>query len=269
MEGPNGDPVETSERRPVRHWGMMPSLRAYLVRVGIDQAFGGWNAPADPLTNDFVYVPIPEGSRQRARLATPYELVHPALARFADAHRDAPPRAVQLPAELARANMHLDPDFEALTYGDTERRGRGLADLEAGDILVFYAGLRPVSPSAHTLLYALIGLYRVRDITRLGMIPEARWRENAHTRRADPRVSDVIVRADPRASGRLRTCLPIGEFRDRAYRVTREILDAWGGLSCRDGYLQRSAVPPRILEPARFLAWFERRAPELVNSNNP
>lgn len=244
-------------------------MRASLVRVGIDQAFGGWNAPVDPGTNEFVYVPIPEGSPQRPRLETPYELVRPALAAFADRHRDAPLRAVQLPGALADANMHLDPDFEALTYGDTERRGRGLADLQPGDLLVFYAGLRPISPCAHTLLYALIGLYRVRDVSRLGMVPEARWQENAHTRRADPRASDVIVRADPRASGRLRTCLAVGEFRDRAYRVTRELLEAWGGLSCRDGYLQRSAVPPRILEPARFLTWFERLGPEFVSSNNP
>jgi hypothetical protein len=247
---------------------MMRSMRACLVRVGVDQAFGGWNAPVDPRTNEFVYVSIPETSDQRPGLATPYELVRPALARFAGARADAPPRAVQLPAELARANMHLDPDFGALTYGDTERRGRGLADLGAGDLVVFYAGLRPVSPCPHALVYALIGLYGIAEVVRVGTVPAARWNENAHTRRSDHRPTDVIVRADPRVSGRLRTCLPVGEFRDRAYRVTREVLDAWGGLSCRDGYLQRSAVPPRILDPARFLAWFERRRPQVVSANN-
>lgn len=244
-------------------------MRAYLLRVGIDQAFGGWNAPVDPRTNEFVYVPIPEGSAQRPGLATPYELVRPALARFAEAHPDAPPRAVQLPAALASANMHLDPDFGALTYGDTERRGRGLAGLDGGDLVVFYAGLRPVSPCPHALLYALVGLYRVAEVVRLGAVPATHWHENAHTRRSEHRPADVIVRADPRASGRLRTCLPVGEFRDRAYRVASDVLDAWGGISCRDGYLQRSAVPPRILDPARFLAWLERCRPQLVGANNP
>ena len=33
-------------------------MRAYLVRVGVDQAFGAWNAPIDPRTNEFVYVPV-------------------------------------------------------------------------------------------------------------------------------------------------------------------------------------------------------------------
>jgi hypothetical protein len=165
--------------------------------------------------------------------------------------------------------MHLDPDFGALTYGDTERRGRRLADLDPGEVVAFYAGLRPVTACAHALVYALVGVYRVDDVVRLGTVPPTHWHENAHTRRADPRTTDVIVRADRRASGRLRRCVPIGEFRDRAYRVEKGVLEAWGGLSCRDGYLQRSAVPPRLLEPARFLAWLERRRPELVSSNNP
>lgn len=244
-------------------------MRAYLVRVGADQTFGGWNAPVDPRTNEFVYVPIPEGSPQHPRLRTPYELVRPALARFAEAHPEAPFRAVELPAELARGAMHLDPDFSALTYGDTARRGRSLSDLEPGDVVAFYAGLRPVTACAHALLYAIVGLYRVLEVVRLGSVPPARWHENAHTRRSNPHAMDVIVRAGPRASGRLRRCVPIGEFRDRAYRVEKDVLNAWGGLSCRDGYLQRSAVPPRLLDPARFLAWFERREPELVSSNNP
>ena len=37
-------------------------------------------------------------------------------------------------------------------------------------------------------------------------------------------VSFGVVRAKPESSGRLRRCIPIGEFRDRAYRVNREIL---------------------------------------------
>jgi hypothetical protein len=36
-------------------------MRAYLVRIGVDQAFGGWNAPMNPETREFVYVPIGDG----------------------------------------------------------------------------------------------------------------------------------------------------------------------------------------------------------------
>ncbi len=245
-------------------------MHAYLVRVGIDQAFGRWNAPMDPVTDEFVYVPIPEDREMRPALATPYGQVQPALARFADAHPDAPSRSVQLPQNLISAKMHLDPDFGQLTYGDNGlRRGLPLANLSRDDVIVFYAGLRPVAACQHRLVYALIGLYHVKEVVRLDSVVAPRWSENAHTRCLDHEGSDVIVRAEPGRSGRLRRCIPIGEFRDRAYRVTRGILEAWGGLSCRDGYLQRSAVLPSLLDPLRFMGWFEQQGAELVGTNNP
>lgn len=245
-------------------------MRAFLVRVAVDQAFGGWNGPVDPATNDFVYVPIPEARTMRAALATPYALVQPALARFAETHPRAPLRSVQLPSGLVPANMHLDPDFGHLTYGDGgNRRGKPLVDLNRGALVVFYGGLRPVAACQHRLVYALVGLYRVHEVVRLNSVVEARWSENAHTRCVDHEASDVIVRAQPGSSGRLRRCIPIGEFRDGAYRVTGPILEAWGGLSCRNGYVQRSAVLPRFLAAPRFLRWFEQQRPELVSANNP
>lgn len=245
-------------------------MRGFLVRVGVDQAYGGWNAPMDPDTNEFVYVSIPESRAMRASLETPYSLVEPALARFAEAHPKAPDRTVHLPSDLTAANMHLDPDFSRLTYGDGgSRRGRPLIDLLRDDVVVFYAGLRPVAPCEHRLVYALVGLYRVQEVVRLESVIEARWRENAHTRCVEHEPSDVIVRAQPGCSGRLRRCIPIGEFRDGAYRVTEPILEAWSGLSCRDGYLQRSAVLPSFPDARRFVRWFEQQGPELVSANNP
>jgi len=65
------------------------------------------------------------------------------------------------------------------------------------------------------------------------------------------------VRAKPDISGQLDRCVPIGEWRNRAYRVRQEILDAWGGLSVKDGYIQRSAVPPSFNRPSQFLDWLQ------------
>ena len=224
----------------------------------------------DPDTNEFVYVSIPESRPMRPSLATPYSMVEPALARFAEAHPKAPERSVRLPSLLTAANMHLDPDFGHLTYGDGgNRRGKPLLDLAQDDVVVLYAGLRPVAPCEHRLVYALVGLYRVQQVVRLESVVEARWSENAHTRCVEHEPSDVIVRAQPGCSGRLRRCIPIGEYRDGAYRVTRPTLETWGGLSCRDGYLQRSAVLPSLSDAPRFFRWFELQSPELVNANNP
>jgi len=206
----------------------------------------------------------------RAALATPYILVQPALSRFADTHPAARSRSSQLPSNLTSANMHLDPDFEHLTYGDNGvRRGKELGDLNRGDMLVFYGSLRPVAPCRHRLVYALVGLYRVREVVRLESVAASRWHENAHTRCVDHEGSDVIVRASSVPAAGCDGAFAIGEFRDRAYRLSHGILGAWGGLSCRNGYLQRSAVLPRFLNPQRFFDWFEQQGAELVNSNNP
>jgi hypothetical protein len=235
-------------------------MRGVLVRVGIDQAFGAWNAPVDPQTGEFAYVPIPEGAQRRG-LETWYSDIQPALSRFP---------GVTLPAALASKATHLDPDFTNLTYGDNGiRRGRGLADFGNGDVVAFFAGLRPVRPWRDPLLYALIGVYRVREVVRLETVPSKLWKHNAHTRRVEHRGTDVIVRADASLSGRLRRCIPIGEWRNRAYRIRQDVLEAWGGLSSRDGYVQRSAVPPRLLDPQRFLFWLHHQKPEFIAENNP
>ena len=246
-------------------------MRATLVRIGIDQAYGAWNAPMDPSTNEFVYVPIPEGPRapQHPELATTYGTVVPALSRFAAARPGVSAKLVLLPPELKGATTHLDPDFDELTYGDNgERRGRAIAGFQAGDVIVFYAGLRPVAPCAHRLVYALVGLYRLATVARVADFQRERWHENAHLRRAHARPTDVVVHGKRDGSGRLRRCIPVGEFRNGAYRVTQDLLDAWGGLSCKDGFIQRSAVPPAFLDPARFLNWFESQGPELLAKNH-
>jgi hypothetical protein len=245
-------------------------MNSLLVRVGVDQAYGNWNAPVDPIGLDFVYVPIPEATDRgfNEGLATPYAQVEPALAAFRVAHPEGTNLAT-LPAKLAGRNTHLDPDFARLTYGDVGlRRGKALCDFGPGDVVVFYSGMRPVRPCEHRLLYAIIGVYEVAEIVRAGDVSRARWGENAHTRRADFPSTDVIVRAVPGRSGRLRRCLPIGEFRNRAYRVRPDLLAAWGGISAKDGFLQRSAVPPSFLEPSRFLDWFRQQKPEFVAANN-
>lgn len=248
----------------------MLAMRAALVRVGIDQAYGGWNAPMHPSTNDFVYVPIPEGSTsQHPDMATTYATIEPALCQFAEAHPGAAEDLVSLPAGLKGASTHLDPDFDHLTYGDNgERRGRKVAEFKAGDVIAFYAGLRPVTPCRDRLIYALVGLYRIATVARVADIPRYRWHENAHLRRLHARPTDIVVSAELGVSGRLRHCLPIGEFRSGAYRVTQDLLDVWGGLSCKDGFIQRSAVPPEFLDPARFLYWFEGMGPELLARNH-
>jgi putative DNA base modification enzyme with NMAD domain len=236
-------------------------MNGLLVRVGADLSAGGgsWNGPVDSLSHEFAYVAIPENSLVHRGMEKPYAVLAPTLAKF----------GVNLPSQLRTRHMHLDPDFHWLTYGDQGERAKQLkANLCAGDLIVFYAGLADIRATSG-LVYAVIGLMVVDSFRLAADVPLRDRDGNAHSRRVLAEgAQDIVVAGRPDASGRLRRCLPIGEYRDRAYRVRRDLLDEWGGLSVKDGYLQRSARLPRFLNAPRFLRWFAMQRPSLTQSNN-
>jgi hypothetical protein len=131
-------------------------MKGLLVRVAADKTDDGgrWNAPVDSKSHDFVYVSIREKRQFCSGIATPYNLVVPHLGG----------RWPCLPKWLVRDFMHLDPDFEHLTYRDSGNRANQIREkLRPGDLLVFYAGLKDVRP-APRLVYAIIGLYEIDEI---------------------------------------------------------------------------------------------------------
>jgi hypothetical protein len=140
--------------------------------------------------------------------------------------------------------------------------------LAKGDLIVFYAGLADTA-GAERLVYALVGLLVIDRFVLAVDVPKKDRGVNAHARRIlKSSAQDLIVYGQPGVSGRFEQCLPIGEYRDGAYRVRPEIVKEWGGLSVRGGYVQRSARLPRFLKPERFLRWVERRKPVFLRSNN-
>jgi hypothetical protein len=172
-----------------------------------------------------------------------------------------------LPTPLVGQPTHLDPDFEYLTFGDQGQRGKRIRSLLAsGDLIAFFASLRAIDEPSRQLIYAIIGLYVVEEIVRATSIPRSRWAENAHTRRFAT-DGEIVVRAKPRVSGRLCRCLPIGELRDGAYRVRTDLLQVWGGLDIKNGYIQRSARLPAFQNAEKFYRWFLAQRPELLQRN--
>jgi hypothetical protein len=245
-------------------------MKALLVRIGVDQAYGGWNAPVDA-EGRFVYVPIPEspGTRFHSGLRRCYEEVLPALRAFCERHNRDLGGDLRFPDGLAARAMHLDPDFACLTYGDVGgRRGAGMVGMGEGDLLVFYGGLRPVHECEHRLVYALMGVYVVQEVVPVADVPLELWHTNAHVRKVKRGETDIVVRAKPDVSGRFERCMPIGEWRAGAYRVRNEVLKAWGGLSVKDGFIQRSAVPPAFSNPCKFLGWLGKQKVSLMSRNN-
>lgn len=245
--------------------------RGYLVRIGIDSKYGKWNAPMDPVTNEFVYVPIPESDKFSIRKGMRIEFNNFSrdLNRFGRKLKDVSHVYFELPEELKFRHAHLDPDFRYLTYGDNgRRRGAGVATLEKGDFVVFYSALKPVKRSIHKLVYALVGILVVEKIEKAVEYAEENYYRNAHTRKDKIGEADIIVTGQKDVSGRFEKCIPIGEWRDRAYRVRKDLLYEWGGLSVKNGFIQLSAVPPELIDADKFSKWFNKKKIKLHHENN-
>jgi len=252
-------------------------MRAILIRVGADSTAGGgnWLAPVDIESGRFVYVPIPEKTvafhpvceRRFDEVADP-------LMGFLTEH-DVPLRRWRTRMDAKRGQpMHLDPDFEHLTYGDNgDRRGSVLRDFEPNDLIVFYSAFRPIRPADH-LVYAMVGVYVVDEVVFAPSVEDARRRENAHTRKEDRAPGDIVVRARLGVSGRCERCIPIGEKRDRSnYYLRPEVEAAWGGLMKADNsprkssWLNMSGSMPLLGNPAGFAEWWASKNVPLVRRN--
>jgi len=112
--------------------------RAVAINVGANTSLPGFRGPIHP-DGSFVYVPIPER-----------EPVDEPVPTYADL--DLP---IDVPEEHRDTPVHLDPEFgeyvrcERYTYGDEHGvKAAPLLDLDAGDIVCFYATLATVDHGA-------------------------------------------------------------------------------------------------------------------------
>jgi hypothetical protein len=256
---------QTSQEKSLSKQEACKEPQGILVRVGADFSYGGTHSPGNAENRRFVYVPIPEKeSRVREGYGRLYSEATNPVRRFLG---ETGFERYRMPSGKF---MHLDPDFEHLTYGDNgSARGSGVARLKAGDFIAFYSAIRPFDKPDLGLVYGLIGLLFVDHVVKACEVPHGRWHENAHTRRAEISPNDVVVFGMRESSGLLQQYISIGSYRNGAYRVLPELLDAWGGLSVRDGFIQRSARPPRFLDPKRFLTWFSSQENSLIAANWP
>jgi Nucleotide modification associated domain 3 len=129
-------------------------MKIALLRVGIDTGSGGIHGPLLD-SGGFEYIPIPDRFRKRGVSSLNYGN---AVGRHGRRLVEYFPQGRQ--AKAAKTRVHYDPEFETFTYGDPTAPKRGLRFLEKGDLLVFYAGLKPWPTGGEPHLY-IIGYFEV------------------------------------------------------------------------------------------------------------
>lgn len=255
----------------------MKDIKGLLMRVGIDQTYGQYNAPINSVTNDYLYMPIPGGSQKfNSGMETFYKEISPFFKLWCDRNNtkiEFPSHFIIEDEKQVRfidAKTHLDPDFDHSTYGDqssSSGRGSRVEKLNKGDFIVFFASFKPIVPCEHKLVYALIGILFIEKVLKVSNVPKNDWYKNAHTRIKNSNNEHLVVFADPPLSGRFNKAIPIGEFRNGSYRVKNEILEKWGGIGVTDGFIQRSVNPPWFTNPEQFLNWLDAQHIKLIHNN--
>lgn len=249
-------------------------MTAALLGIGADSTNA---SPTPPVFDDgrFEYIPIPE-AEGRDGTTEPLTYGRAALrhsdgtmASYLDSISPAWDGSESLTGDaLADWPLHHDPNFDALTYGETNSRGaytKRLRTLESGDIVAFYTGLQQKAGGPRHRY--LIGHFTVKSVIDLQEMPHDgervrfsdlpperqaafadRHAENAHVKRyaatgsfAAPDDGLVIVDGRP-PGGLLDRAIQISEQHASGhYYLTSELQESFapepGGNPDRNAYL--------------------------------
>ncbi len=220
------------------------TTKAMLIRIGMDL---GTSAALGPVFPDgrFEYIPIPEWNRKTMETRTYANTTGHLGKRYSE----------YLPNRLWNKRLHHDPDFEACTYSESSVKRIYLRRMQKGDILAFYAGLKPFRvPGGKEGLY-LIGYLVVDEMLDFDSMGEAERRSNSlqHAKNAHILATDLkglVIIVGNRCA-----------LLDRAVKISRVGRDRRGGPNFKlsrkmeqllgvGGSIQRS-VPPKFVTSRR------------------
>jgi len=218
-------------------------MKAMLLRVGIDKGTDGTLAPifAD---GSFEYIPISEGDSRSKEDRTYRNTIG----------RTGKLLSVYLPSKIAGRKIHFDPEFKTFTYGDPTIKRNYLLKLGTGDLLVFYAGLKPFENAKHKESLYLIGYFTIKKVIDFNKLSRTEIRRcyalypnNAHLKRSCSTWGLVIIIGDKNRSKLITKAVPISQRkldkRGRAYQAVSSRMEKLLGIS---GSIQRS-IPPRTI----------------------
>lgn len=216
-----------------------------------------------PLFRDggFEFVPIPDDRKldKRTYGNTIGRSGHPLVQFF-------PQRRQQ---RMTVQPMHVDPEFEAFTYGDPTPPKKGLRRLVKGDLLIFYAGLEGFDFASPPALY-IIGYFEVELADLATEFSDGAIRRNfarnfhvRHRSLFEKQRHELVLVKGSKDSRLLKKAQLIGETvtekgKAPLKKITAKMRKIFGNFGGRHSF-QRS--PTRWVEPG-----FVERAAKFVRS---
>lgn len=196
-------------------------MKAILLKVGIDLKDGALS----PVWSDLSYSYLPAyykepTERKEKRTYKSLDLDH------------------LVPQKIGRKKVHLDPEFDTFTYGDTGSRIRNaLLKLGKGDLLVFYFSGKWVADENETgcYIFAYFNVKYVVDWNNLSDSDvkkfEEKLKNNAHLRSSKSMKDLVVVKGNSK-SRHFNKCIPITEKNEDSknppYKTSRDIQEFLG-----------------------------------------
>jgi hypothetical protein len=219
------------------------SMKALLLRIGIDKGTDGALAPIFE-DGSFEYIPISEGDPETSELRTYDNTVG----------RSGKHLSYYLPSTIKKRKLHYDPEFDTFTYGDTPSKRTYLLRLNPGDLLVFYAGLKPFRNQNYVPGLYIIGYFTVDKVIDFQDLPNElntkycqMYANNAHVKRSLGINDTTLVIGDKSHSKLIDKGILISGVKyaknGRPYYVVSREMEIMLGIS---GSIQRSR-PPRFI----------------------
>ncbi|WP_431062562.1 hypothetical protein [Methanobacterium sp.] len=213
-----------------------------LLRVGIDKGTDGSLAPIFE-DGSFEYIPLSETDKTSEKRTFDNTF-----------GRKGKKFAYYLPEKIKDRKLHFDPEFDTYTYGDTGYKSKYLLKLNKGDLLVFYAGLKPYNNTNFEEALYIIGYLTVEKVIDFSALSENEINEfsiflsnNAHIKRISGYNNVVVVYGNKKKSKLLDNAILISERKlnsiGRKYHAVSAQIEKSLGIS---GSIQRS-IPPRFI----------------------
>jgi len=223
-------------------------MQVVLLRVGIDKGSGGIYGPIfQDDSFEFICIPDKRNIDERTYGTIIGKYGKPLIDYFPESSRH----------KMENQPVHVDPEFTTFTYGDLVPLKSRLGQLEPGDLIAFYCGLKGWNCETEAALY-LVGYFEVQravkaiDYSRQDLRPMFGDNFHVHHERVYNAQREKLVLVKGTDNSRLlkkaRLISEVGHDKRwrRIHVLSKEMRERFGDF---DGRVCIQRCPPRWVSP--------------------